>query len=54
MAFDKMVVYSRLLPDMTTTHTFMDLKLLYINGVVAANPSGLMFPNDLIQVVVSV
>jgi hypothetical protein len=53
MALDKVIVYSRLLPDLSTLRTFTSHKLVYLNGVSVSSPSVLTFENDLIQLLVS-
>ena len=53
-AFDRVVVYSRLLPDMNSFTIFFEASLLSLNGRVATNRTGLLLPNDFIQITVSV
>lgn len=54
MAFDRIVLYSRLLPDMNSFETFMEAKLISLNGRLVEDRAGLVVPNDLIQLTVSV
>ena len=51
--FDKVVVYSRLLPDMTTCKVFLDAQLLYLNGSLVFDANGYTGRGDVIQLTVS-
>jgi len=53
MAIDKIVIYSRLLPDHNTFNIFQENKLIYINGRIVFNKNLLAVENDLIQLIVS-
>jgi hypothetical protein len=53
MTLDKVIIYSRLLPDLATLRTFTSHRLIYLNGVSISSPSVLTFENDLIQLLVS-
>jgi len=50
---DKIVVYSHLLPDMSTTQLFSTNGFLYLNGKVTNSLSTVVIKNDLVQLVVS-
>ena len=50
---DKIVVYSHLLPDMSTTQLFSTNSFLYLNGKVTNSLSTVVIKNDLVQLVVS-
>ena len=54
MSFDKLVVYSRLLPDMNTFRVFMETKSIYLNGLLAYEDKGYTSPGDIIQIAVSI
>ena len=51
---DKIVVYSHLLPDMSTTQLFSINGFLYLNGSVTNSLSTVVIKNDLVQLVVSI
>lgn len=53
MSVEKVTLYSKLLPNMYTFHTFMSNRLVYINGAVALNKDRLVYVNDFIQLIVS-
>lgn len=53
MSLNRVLMYSRLLPDNPTVNTFLSKNLIYVNGRPAYDPSMLLVTNDLIQIVVS-
>ena len=53
MSLNRVVMYSRLLPDNPTVNTFMSQKLIYLNGKVALSNSSILVPNDVVQLIVS-
>ena len=53
MSLDKIIMYSRLLPDQPTIDIFLQQGLIYLNGKNITNLKALIARNDLIQLVVS-
>lgn len=53
MSVDKTIIYTRLLPDMLTLKTFINQKLIYLNGFHISETRSLVYENDLIQLIVS-
>ena len=53
MSANRIIMYSRLLPDNPTVNIFIDQKLIYINGKLLHTQQMILVPNDLIQLVVS-
>ena len=53
MSIDKVVIYSRLLPDLATLAIFLHHRLVYLNGRHIQSKSLIIYENDLIQLVVS-
>ena len=53
MAINKIIIYSRLLPDQSTFNIFQENKLIYINGKLLFNKNLLVVENDLIQLIIS-
>jgi len=54
MSLDKMIMYSRLLPDKPTIDTFVAKGSVFVNGRPVTDLGGILVPNDFIQLVVSV
>lgn len=53
MTLDKIVVHSRILPDMETFHAFVSSRFLYVNGRAAIFPKEIMVVNDFVQILIS-
>lgn len=53
MTIDRIIMYARLLPDRPTIDTFVDKAALYLNGRLVFTLTGILVPNDFIQLVVS-
>jgi len=53
MSLNRMIMYSRLLPDMPTINIFLDQKLIYLNGKSVSEVMTILVPNDLIQLTIS-
>jgi hypothetical protein len=53
MAMNKVVVYSRLLPDFTTLAIFLKQRLVYLNGTYINSLSTPVYENDVLQLLVS-
>ena len=53
ISLEKTLMYSRLLPDVNTLVTFIDSKLIYVNGFCAWNTHVPVVKNDLVQLVIS-
>lgn len=53
MSLNRVVMYSRLLPDNPTVDAFMSQKLVYLNGRPIYDPYTILVPNDIIQLIVS-
>jgi hypothetical protein len=53
ISLEKTLMYSRLLPDVNALVTFIDSKLIYINGFCAWNTHVPVVKNDLVQLVIS-
>ena len=53
MFIEKIIIYSRLLPDLLTLQVFMNQRLIYLNGSYITNTSLVANENDLIQLIVS-
>ena len=51
---DKIILYSHLLPDMSTIQLFQKEGFIYLNGVTTLSTSNIIIKNDIIQLVVSV
>ena len=54
MALNRVVLYSRLLPDLNSFFLFFGQGWIFLNGRKVLDPKGLVLPNDLIQISVSV
>lgn len=54
MILDKLIIFSHLLPDLSTVHEFINKNLVFLNSFVVKNPKLDVFKNDLIQVKVSI
>jgi len=54
MSLNRIVMYSRLLPDNPTVNIFLTKKMIHVNGVAVYDPSMLLVPNDVVQLTVSV
>ena len=54
MSANRIIMYSRLLPDNPTVNLFIDQKLIYINGKLLHTQQMILVPNDLVQLIVSV
>ena len=50
---DKIVVYSQLLPDVSTTELFSSHGFIYVNGSVTTTVNTILIKNDFLQLVVS-
>ena len=53
MSLNRVVMYSRLLPDNPTVNSFLSKKLIYLNGRVAYDTNAILVPNDVVQLIVS-
>lgn len=53
MSVNRMIMYSRLLPDMPTIIAFMGQGLVHLNGQQLPDLSRILVPDDLIQLTVS-
>ena len=53
MSIDKVIIYSRLLPDMVTLLVFLQHRLIYLNGKYVQSKTAIIYENDLIQLIVS-
>jgi hypothetical protein len=53
MIIDKVIIYSRLLPDLLTLDIFIRQRLVYLNGKYITSTSFITNENDLIQLIVS-
>jgi hypothetical protein len=49
----KIIIYSRLLPDLHSIRDFMDNSLIYINGKILKNENYIIIVNDIVQLQVS-
>jgi hypothetical protein len=49
----KIILYSKLLPDITSINDFIDNKLVYINGNTLNIPDRIILVNEIVQLVVS-
>lgn len=54
MSANRIIMYSRLLPDAPTVDIFINQKLIYLNGKLLYAQQAILVPNDLVQLVVSV
>ena len=54
MSANRIIMYSRLLPDAPTVNIFINQKLIYLNGKLLHAQQVILIPNDLVQLVVSV
>ena len=52
MSVDKVVMYSKLLPDIKTLNMFMAKCMIYVNGSMS-DSARIMYVNDIVQVIVS-
>lgn len=50
---DKIIIYSQLLPDMSTTELFSTQGFIYLNGTVTLTTNTILIKNDFVQLVVS-
>ena len=50
---DKVILYSHLLPDMSTIQLFQKESFIYLNGVTTLSTTNIVIKNDVIQLVVS-
>lgn len=53
MSMGRIIMYSRLLPDLPTIDIFLKQKAIYLNGRAAHDINAILVPNDTIQLVVS-
>ena len=53
MSLNRVIMYSRLLPDNPTVDTFLIQKIIYLNGRVVHDPNTILVPNDIVQLIVS-
>jgi len=49
----KVLIYSRLVPDKDTFNTFFNSKIIYLNGSVLTNKEIFIYKNDFIQLEIS-
>ena len=54
MSVNRIIMYSRLLPDNPTVGLFIDQKLIYLNGRLLHTQQTILVPNDLVQLIVSI
>jgi hypothetical protein len=54
MSLNRIVMYSRLLPDNPTINLFFEQKLIYLNGRIVSDVNTLLVVNDIIQLIISV
>lgn len=54
MSANRIIMYSRLLPDNPTVNIFINQKLIYLNGALLHTQQRILIPNDLVQLIVSV
>lgn len=54
MSANKVIMYSRLLPDNPTVNIFIDQRLIYLNGRLLHTQQTILVPNDLVQLIVSI
>lgn len=50
---DKVILYSHLLPDMSTIQLFQKESFIYLNGIATLSTTNIVIKNDVIQLVVS-
>ena len=53
MSLNRVVMYSRLLPDNPTVDAFLSKKLIYLNGRTVCSANTILVPNDIVQIIVS-
>ena len=53
MELQKIIIYSRLLPDVPTVTIFLRQALVYLNGKSITNPKLMVLQNDMIQLIIS-
>lgn len=53
MSIEKTIIYSRLVPDISTLLIFVKQRLIYCNGKIISKLNSLVYENDLIQLIVS-
>lgn len=53
MSLNRILMYSRLLPDNPTVCAFLSKRLIYVNGNMVYDPGALLGVNDVLQIVVS-
>jgi len=53
MSIEKVVLYSKMLPNTKVLESFIGAKLIYINGNLVTNKEILSYTNDIVQLVVS-
>ena len=53
MSANRIIMYSRLLPDNPTVDIFINQKLIYLNGLLLHTQKTILVPNDLVQLIVS-
>jgi hypothetical protein len=54
MSANRVIMYSRLLPDNPTVDIFIEQKLIYLNGRLLHTPQSILVSNDIVQLIVSV
>lgn len=54
MSANRVIMYSRLLPDNPTIGIFTEQKLIYLNGKLLPSLQSILVPNDIVQLIVSV
>jgi hypothetical protein len=53
MTTDRVIIYSRLLPDIPTVLIFNQQRLIYLNGISILSLKKYVYENDIIQLLVS-
>lgn len=53
MSANRVIMYSRLLPDNPTISIFTEQKLIYLNGKLLPSLQSILVPNDIVQLIVS-
>jgi hypothetical protein len=53
MTTDRVIIYSRLLPDIPTELIFNQQRLIYLNGISILSLKKYVYENDIIQLLVS-
>lgn len=53
MSANRIIMYSRLLPDNPTINIFVEQQLIYLNGQLLYSQRAVLSPNDLVQIIIS-